>query len=38
MRLDIKVSVWDWDKFNDDDHMGDAEMVVNPAGMSLSDC
>ena len=33
--LDVKVSVWDWDKFNDDDHMGDALMTVNPSGMSV---
>merc|ERR1719183_3119424 len=32
--MDIKFSVWDWDKWNEDDHMGDTEITVNTKEMS----
>lgn len=29
MPLDLKVQVWDWDKWNEDDHMGDSLISIN---------
>jgi len=30
--LEIKVQVWDWDKWNEDDHMGDSIIKIDTAG------
>lgn len=34
--MDIKFSVWDWDKWNEDDHMGDTEITVNTKGTKMT--
>jgi len=31
--LQITVSVWDWDKWNEDDHMGTATMEIDTKSM-----
>ena len=32
----VKVKVFDWDMWNEDDHMGDADFVINLEGIHTS--
>ncbi len=34
--VSVKVQVFDWDMWNEDDHMGDADFVINLEGIHTS--